>query len=249
MWLVVSVIVTQVVIFIALIVIFRRILSRNVVSATKHIDELNQEYSKREEEASKKLTEATKKAQEIVAKAVDEAQAKGEEVLKKAEKAKQDIVKQAHGQGETIMQQADKSRELLLSELDQRIDKEAINKASELIQRALPEELKLATHSQWVKDLIENGFEKIGDVKIVEGIKEIKVLSAFPLSESDRTRLSKKVNKLLGSNMGLKEEVDPKIVAGIVVEIGSLVLDGSLRNKILEQSSALDSAERGASER
>ncbi|MBU1061813.1 MAG: F0F1 ATP synthase subunit delta, partial [Candidatus Omnitrophica bacterium] len=99
-----------------------------------------------------------------------------------------------------------------------------------------------------VRDLIENGFKKIGQLKIIKGIKEIKVLTAFPLSDSDRAELLKKVNKLLGSNMDLKEELDPKIVAGIIVEIGSLVLDGSLRHKILGQVAMLDASGKEADE-
>ncbi len=246
MWFVIPAILTQVFIFITLILIFRSILTKNVVSATKHIDELNQEYTKREEEADKKLAEATKKAQEIIAKATDEAQIKKAEAIKKLEEAKQEMLKEARGQADTIVQQADKTREALIGEVEERIAKEAIAKASELIQYALPEELKLVAHSQWINDLIENGFENIGKVKIVEGVKEIKVVTAFPLKESDRAKILKKVNELLGADMDLKEELDPKIMAGIVVEIGSLVLDGSLRNKILEQTTALDAAEKGA---
>jgi F0F1-type ATP synthase delta subunit len=83
----------------------------------------------------------------------------------------------------------------------------------------------------------------------VEGIKEVKVMTAFPLKDTDRSGLLKKINKLIGKNMQLKEVVDPKIVAGISIEIGSLVLDGSLRNKIQEKSSMLAAAERGSNER
>lgn len=246
--LIVSIIFVQIIIFVGLIYFFRRILTKNVVSATKHIDELNQEYDKRDKEAIQKLADAKREAQTIVAKAVDEAQIKREEVLKKTEKEKEAILKQAHSQSETVMQQAEKSSEQLLSEIDERITKAAINRASELIQYALPEELKRTAHSRWVKDLIDNGIEKIGKVKIVEGLKEIKVISAFPLESVDRTVLSEKLNKLFGSGMKLREEVDTRIVAGIIIEIGSLVLDGSLRNKIMEQSSSLDTVEKGAGE-
>ncbi|MFH1752908.1 MAG: F0F1 ATP synthase subunit delta [Candidatus Omnitrophota bacterium] len=245
---VIPAIVAQVFIFLTLIFIFKGILTKNIVLATKHIDELNQEYSKSEEAAAKKLTEANKSAQEIIAKALNEAQAKMDEAVKKTEEAKQDMLKEARTQAEEIMQQADKSKTALISEIEERIAKEAMKKAAELIQSALPDELKLATHSQWVDDLIDKGFDKIGELKIVEGIKEIKVVTAFPLKEGDRARLLKKVNGLLGKDMGLKEELDPSVVAGIVVEIGSLVLDGSLRNKIQEHSFALDAAKKDAGE-
>ncbi len=233
------------IVFVILIVFFRRIITQNVTLATKHIDELNQEYDRKDKEVQKRLEEAKTTAQEIVTKAADEARMKKDEALDKVVKEKENILKQARSQSEAIMQQADKSREQIILELDQRIAKEAIKKASELIQYALPEDIKIAAHAQWVKDLIENGFDKIGRVKISEGVKEAKVVSAFALDQGDRSKLLKKINGLLGSEAELKEEVDPKIVAGIVVEIGSVVLDGSLGNRILEQASALDAAQRG----
>jgi len=248
-FLIVSVIAVQVFIFLGFILFFRRVLTSNVVSATKHLGELSEEYTKKEEEADRRLEEAKRQAQEIVAKAVEEAQAKKEEIMKLAEKERGDIIKQARSQSEAIIEQADRSREVLIAEMEERVAKEAVKKASELIQRALPDELKLAAHSQWVRDLIESGFEKIGKVRIAEGVSQIKVVTAFPLKENDRAVLLKKVNEFLGRNVALKEELDPKIVAGIIVEIGNLVLDGSLRNKILEQTSALDAAEKDAYER
>jgi len=48
--------------------------------------------------------------------------------------------------------------------------------------------------------------------------------------------LSKKLKSLLSTDIPIKEEVDPRIVAGMVIHIGSLVLDGSLKNKIQEKA-------------
>jgi F0F1-type ATP synthase membrane subunit b/b' len=240
--LIVSIIVLQIVIFLSLILLFRRILTRNIASATKHLDELNQEYDKKEKEAQRHLDEAKQKSQEIISKAADEAEKKREEIMKKAESERTEMLKAARTQSDDIMEQADKSRAALIAEIEERIAKEAVKKASELIQCALPEELKLATHAQWTKELIDKGFDKLGEVKVVEGTKEIKVITPFPLKDADKTRLERKVNEFLGKKMELKEELDPKVVAGIVVEIGSLVLDGSLRNKIMEESAALDAA-------
>lgn len=246
--LIVSIIIVQIAIFVGLIYFFRSILTKNVASATRHIDELNQEYSKREKEANTKLEEAKAKAKDIVHKAAQDAQAKREEIVKQTEAERGEILKQAREQSDGIMKQADKSRTALIREIDDRISKAAIKKAAELVQSALPDEIKQAAHAQWINDLIQNGFENIGKVKVAEGVKEIKVITAFPLKEGDRAKILKKVNGLLNKEMKLKEELDSKIVAGIVVEIGNLVLDGSLRNKILEHTAALDSAEKGPDE-
>jgi len=108
--------------------------------------------------------------------------------------------------------------------------------ATELIQHTLPDKFKKDIHSQWVKELIDSGFTKLEHLNIPKDIKEVKVVIALPLDADQRKALSRKIKDVLGREAALKEEIDPKVVAGLVIHIGSLILDGSLRNKIQEQA-------------
>jgi F0F1-type ATP synthase delta subunit len=234
--LIVALIVLQLLIFTGLIFIFRRIMTQNVVMATRHLDELSHDFNLKEEDLNRQLQEAKLKTQELIARAQEEAEKLKMEIIKGAEEERDKIIKNSRTHAEEIIQQADKSRQLLLSELDDRIAKEATNKAFELIQNTLPENLKKTVHTHWVEDLIENGFSKLERLHIPEGMKEAKVTSAFNLTDDERKKLSKKIKDSLGEGITLKEEIDPKVVAGIVISIGSLVLDGSLKNKIKEKT-------------
>lgn len=211
-------------------------LTQNVVSATKHLDELNQDYTKKEEEATRQLEEAKQKAQEIVSKATEEAENLKGRIIKESNNEGDNIVKEARVKSDEIVQQADRARQRLLSEVDNRVASEAINRACELIQHALPEQFKRDAHLQWVEELIASGFTKLERLRIPADIREIKIVSAFKLNEVQHKALSKKLKETLGREIALKEENDPKIVAGIIISIGSLVLDGSLKNKIQEQA-------------
>jgi F0F1-type ATP synthase delta subunit len=71
-------------------------------------------------------------------------------------------------------------------------------------------------------------------LKVPEGVKEVKVVSAFELDHKQRLALTAKMKEKLGFEVKLIEEKDPSIIAGLVVSIGSLFLDGSLRFKIQE---------------
>lgn len=230
-----SIVVFQIFIFIGLIYFLQRILGRNVVSATRHLEEMNQDYDKREREVNRRLQEIKQKSEKMLSDARNEAEKQRAQILKESEKEKDNILKEARSKSEDIIKQADRSRQALLSELESRISKEAINKACELIENTLPDDFKQDVHSHWIEDLISTGFEKMNNLTILEGIKEAKVVSAFPLTASQRKDLSKKIKVLLGRDIVLNEEVDSKIVVGIVVTIGNLVLDGSLRNKIQSQ--------------
>jgi len=234
-----SLILIQLIIFMGLILVFRRVLNNNVLTATQHLAELNEDYDKKEREVNTRLEEARRKSGEMVAKAREEAEKEKEKVTKEAETERDKILKEARASSEGIMQQADKSRKLLLSELDERISKEAAKKASGLIQHALPEQFKRDIHHLWMKELAEDSLKQIERLRIPEEVKEIKITSAFSLREEERKNLSKRLEELLGREVVLKEEVNPDIIAGLVVTMGSLVLDGSLKNKIREQAESI----------
>jgi len=229
---IVSLILFQAIIFIGLVFVLRRIMTKNVVSATSHIEKMSQDYDRKEQDLNQQLQEVRQKSEEIMKNAQDQAQALKTGVIKEAEGERDRILKQSRLQGEEIIKQADKSRQLLLSEIEERIAREAVDKACELIECTLPEELKRDVHVRWAKELIENGFSELKRLRLPEDIEEVKIASAFALSEEERKALLKKLKDTLGLDLRLKEEVEPKIVAGLIITIGSLVLDGSLKNKI-----------------
>lgn len=120
--------------------------------------------------------------------------------------------------------------------MEERIAKGAVEKACELIQNTLPEKFKQDVHSQWTEELIADSLDELRHLHIPEDANEAMITSAFPLNNEQRKNLSKKLKQLLNRDVEIKEKTDPKVIAGIVVSIGDLVLDGSLRNKIKEQA-------------
>ena len=237
--LIVSLVLLQIVIFGGLIFILRKILNQNVILATKHLDELNQDYSKKEQEIQKRLDDLKQKTNEILSKAQVEAQQFKETTIKQTETERDDILSKARVKGEEMMKQADKARQVLISEIEERIAKEAVSKACELTHCVLPEEFKQIVHTHWLNELIKNGFDQLERLSVAEDIHEISIKSAFDLNEEQRRLLSKKIKEVLSRDIALKETTDPNMVAGVIITIGSLVLDGSFKNKIQEQAKKL----------
>ncbi|MDD5466041.1 MAG: F0F1 ATP synthase subunit delta [Candidatus Omnitrophica bacterium] len=234
--LIVSLILFQLLIFGGLIFLLRRVLTKNVTDATKHLEELSHDYSQKEQKLNQQLEEAKEKSQNIIREAQAEAERLRAQNIKDAENQRDLILNQARSQSDTIIRQADKSRNALISELEARIEKEAINKACDLMQVTLPEKFRQEVHLYWVKELLEDGFSQLRHLQFPSDISEVKITCAFPLTDEQRKNLSKKINDVLGYDAQLKEETEPKVVAGLIISIGSLVLDGSLKNKIEEQA-------------
>jgi len=233
--LIASLVIFEIVFFTVAIFIFRKVMNENVVSATKHLDELSVDYDQKEKKITHQMDEAKLKCKELLENAQEEAEKVKFDILKSAQEENDKIVAAARQQADEIIQQAEKSRHQLLQEVDDRIAKGSIAKACELLQEALPDELKRIAHDQWAKELIDDGFSQLDGVRVPENLQEAIVTTAFSLSDSQKENLEKKLSASLGRKVNLKEEVDPKVVAGLSIMIGSLVLDGTLRNKIKER--------------
>ena len=58
------------------------------------------------------------------------------------------------------------------------------------------------------------------------------VTSAIPLTDAQRTELGKALKDKLGSDVALNEHVDPSILGGLIVKVGSRMIDTSLKTKL-----------------
>jgi F-type H+-transporting ATPase subunit b len=233
--LIISLIILQVIIFVVLILVFRTIMTQNVSKATTHLEALNQEYVRKEEEAHLHVSQAQQQADVLLQKAQEEAQALKIDAAKRAEEEGQVAVNQARTQAQDIMQQAERAKEQLLAEINERIERRASIKAGELLTHCLPDDFMNEVHGRWVKDLLDKGFGHVDRLHIPPEVKEIKVVSAFRLTPEQKTVLAQKLEQSLGRRLEFHDEEDRSLVAGLVIHAGSIVLDGTLVNKIKEK--------------
>lgn len=63
-------------------------------------------------------------------------------------------------------------------------------------------------------------------------IEDTIVTTAVSLSQAERDQFEAKLKAKYGDNLDIQFRVDPKIVGGVVVQIGDKILDGSLAAKI-----------------
>ena len=243
---VVQLLILQVFIFVGLVLVLRQLLARHATTATAHLQTLSVEYMRKQEELKKRLEEAERRYQQQIAKAQEEGQQLKARALQDAETVRQQTLDQAHQEAERIVQQAAQARESLQQELVQSMDARAVERACELIQGALPDELHEAMHAQWVEALIHNGLIASEHLPKIEPGQAAKVTSAFPLTAAQRKLLTERVRAAVGgTEVALEERVDPKLVAGLTITLGHLVFDGSLSSKLLEAVRRSEHAARG----
>jgi F-type H+-transporting ATPase subunit delta len=68
------------------------------------------------------------------------------------------------------------------------------------------------------------------------------VTVAEKLSDAHRTELKKTLDSLTGKDVDLQVEVDPAIIGGLIVKLGSRMVDSSLRTKLNSIKTAMKEA-------
>jgi F-type H+-transporting ATPase subunit delta len=65
------------------------------------------------------------------------------------------------------------------------------------------------------------------------------VASATPLSDDQTTAIANALKKTIGTNVVLSKRVDPSLLGGLIVKVGSRMVDSSLQTKLLRLSFAI----------
>ena len=59
-----------------------------------------------------------------------------------------------------------------------------------------------------------------------------KLLSSKDLSESEINKIKEELSKNFASNINLSYKFDPSLIGGLVIQIGSIMIDTSIKNKL-----------------
>ncbi len=69
-------------------------------------------------------------------------------------------------------------------------------------------------------------------VEELEGIERVEVVSAVPLPGTQRDFLKNVLERQTGKRIELEETLDPAVLGGMVVKVGSTIYDGSVRTQL-----------------
>lgn len=79
-------------------------------------------------------------------------------------------------------------------------------------------------------DQIADEYEALLDAQ--RGIKHAVVTTAVSISETEKNRIASHLEKITGTKVTVKTQVNPAIIGGMVARIEDTLIDGSVRNKL-----------------
>ena len=108
-----------------------------------------------------------------------------------------------------------------------------------LVNKVLPDIRQLALNFVYllvsrqrlsILEQIVSEYERMADE--YAGLEHAKVITAVPVDEESKKKLSERLAAITGKKIVLTTEVDPAIIGGFVARVGDELIDGSTRAKL-----------------
>jgi len=221
----------QIVTFIAIIFLLRFLFSRHLKTALDRLNTLHEENLSKEEELNEELKRAKEESKAEVERGKEEAELIIEEAKSGARRTRLALEEEAKAHAEKIVAEGKVEAEKLKVSLAKDIQNQSVELASRMISELLIEADKVALQYQFANEIIEE-VSRLPKEQFNVQAKDIKVTSSYPLLDRQRDELKKVLGEKLGGTPEIKEQIDPKLIGGLILNIGGMVIDGTLRNKL-----------------
>jgi F0F1-type ATP synthase membrane subunit b/b' len=189
------------------------------------------ELNEKIKQANEELAKRKKEADDLVAKMTDEA-------TEKAKEEREKIINKAREEGEEILAKAQRSKEDLRKVIEKEMEMKTVDFTIEILKRLLSKRSNQALHDSLIEDFLSN-LEKVDMGVMTQEINSAEIVTAVPLSDLLKAKAMTILKKKLNRNVAVTNKQDSSIVSGAVLRLGSLALDGSLKNLLFEEGTAI----------
>jgi len=221
----------QIVTFIAIIFLLRFLFSRHLKVALDRLNTLHEENLAKEEELNEELKRAKEESQAEIEKGKEEAEVIIEDSKKEATRIRLTLEEEAKAQAAKIVAMGKVDAEKMKESVSKDIQGQSVELASRMISELLIEADKVALQYQFANEIIAE-IARLPKEQFNVQAKDIKVTSSYPLLDRQRDELQKVLGEKLEGAFKIKEQIDPKLIGGLILDIGGMVIDGTLKNKL-----------------
>ena len=227
----VQLVIIQIFTFVAILFLLRFLFSRHLKVALDRLNTLHEENLAKEEELNEELRRAKEESRIEVERGREEAERIIADTKQEANRLRQNLGEEAKVQAAKIITMGKVEAEKLKESVSKEMQGQSVELALRIISELLIDADKVALQYQFANEIIEE-ISRLPKEQFNVQSKEIKVTSSYPLLERQREELKKVLGEKLGGGLEIKEEIDQKLIGGLILNIGGMVIDGTLKNKL-----------------
>lgn len=227
----IQLLIIQIITFIALLFVLRLLFRRNLDTALNRLNALHEENLVKEAQLTQELKRAQEEKEAEVKKGREEGAALVEEAKKEALKLRLKIEGEARAQAEKIIEEGKEEVKKLKEKLSKEIQNQSLELALNLIAKTFTEKNKEDLQHQFITEIIDE-VAQLPRERFTVSTDKVRVISSYSLEDTQRRNLEKVLEEKLGTHSRLEEIINKELISGLILEIGGLVIDGSLKNRL-----------------
>lgn len=221
----------QLVTFAALILALRMLFYRQLNAALRRLQGLQEETMAKDSQLKEELERAKQERAAEVEKGKEEAKLLVEAAKREAELLRHNVEAQAKQEAQKIVVRGQDELSKSRSELMTGMEADALRLCAEVLKYTFTEHTQQAFQHELIDELIREIGQMSKDQFSVKA-EAVTVISSVPLEADERAHLSRTLSDKLGGAVTLNEQLDADLITGMVIRIGAMVIDGSLKNKL-----------------
>lgn len=230
---IIPIVVAHLAILALLIVIVKRLLLNDTMKAVARIQDVESELRKKEETIRRDIQEHEKAFAKQKVEAEEELQRHKVQTEKELSRLRDQMLAEAKKEGDRIIEQAHKNEERFRQKISQDMEQKAVGYAGQVVKLVLGDRVNEEVNREFNEELIE-ALDGIDADSITIDSDEGEVKTAQAMMAEQKKRLDELLGRKFNRPVRLVERIDPALISGMVLKMGSLEIDGSLRNRLEE---------------
>ncbi len=226
-------------IFLGMILIMRQFMRGHVSGAVDHLQKMNDDLIKQQNDMKEKMAVAQKEYEMKMNRLQQDVTVQQSKAREEAAKTVEDSRTRALAEREKIITEAVETREKMRKEIMAEMEEKSIQNCRIIISEFFQGEMKTQIHEALLARALD-GLKKVSMENFqirADQAAELRVPEA--LKPEAREKIKKILEEKIKGTVQFKEEIDPSLVAGIVLKFGAVVIDGSLTNRLNEAAARL----------
>jgi F0F1-type ATP synthase membrane subunit b/b' len=215
------------------IVVIKRLLLNDTMRAVKRIQAVEAEVRKKEEGIRREIKEHEKAFARQKLEAEEQLQRHKAQTEKELTRMRDQMLTDARKESDRILEQAHKGEEKLRQKIALEMETKAVDYAGQVFKLVFGERVDAEVNKQFNEELLD-ALEEIDGDSITIDTAEGEVKTSQAMDVEQKRRLEGLLSEKFGHDIQLVERVDADLLSGLVLTLGSLEIDGSLRSRFDE---------------
>ncbi|MFT5239858.1 MAG: F0F1-type ATP synthase membrane subunit b/b' [Candidatus Promineifilaceae bacterium] len=238
MGVILPIVIAHIVVLGAILITIKRMLVGDTVRAVGRIGDAESEIRKKEETMRQEMEQMKKEFASKRAGAEEDLQERREELEREMTQSKEATVDKAKREAGDLLEKARNEERRRRDRLGQEMESKAVDFAGRMFRLVFSERLNDALNRAFIDELID-ALEDTDAAGITVDSDGTRFVASHPIEPDQKKRLQGVLKQKFQIDVKIDEQINEELLAGLVIKLGSLEIDGSLLSRYKEAATEL----------